>query len=386
MKQLSQPFVQISDLSGVPLASGLLYIGTANLNPETNPQVVYWDSAGTQPAAQPIVLTNGHISRDGKIADLFVQNDFSITVRTKKGVLIFSKLSVSNNNALAGGVAGAVVYQSAPDTTAFTGAGVANQLLASTGAGAPAWTSTPQVTTAARSDNSASAASTAFVRSVGPANSKILTISTGVQLALAVGDVGAFVDSGYLGGVSSAMLPSAASVPAGMGFEFSCPNLLPFAIQVIVNSATPTDQISVNGTLLSLAYVGQGKNLKLISDGTGAWKLSVSSKFEYSQISPGFTLTLLTGPMTFSHSLPTTPANATMGIVCQFAELGYSVGDRIPSPLNVAGALTIPTPVAINATSITITPGSAIWYIVPKTGGTPQPVNNFNWSFYVTCE
>lgn len=47
---------------------------------------------------------------------------------------------------LAGGVTGAIPYQSAPNLTDFSTAGIAGQLLVSGGSGAPTWTSSPSVT------------------------------------------------------------------------------------------------------------------------------------------------------------------------------------------------------------------------------------------------
>lgn len=43
-----------TDLDGQPLENGYVWVGTANLDPQTNPINVYWDAALTLPAAQPI--------------------------------------------------------------------------------------------------------------------------------------------------------------------------------------------------------------------------------------------------------------------------------------------------------------------------------------------
>jgi len=108
MQQVKQPFVQINDLSGNPLNNGNLYFGTPNLNPETNPITVYWDSAGTQPAAQPIKVQNGYPTRDGNVSDIYISaNLYSVTARDKNGNLIFYKPTVDNDasviNASGGG-------------------------------------------------------------------------------------------------------------------------------------------------------------------------------------------------------------------------------------------------------------------------------------------
>lgn len=83
------PFPIYVDEDGDPLDSGRLYFGTANLNPETSPITVYWDAAGTQPAAQPITTLNGYTVRNGTPAQLYVSGDYSLSVRNKRGVLVY---------------------------------------------------------------------------------------------------------------------------------------------------------------------------------------------------------------------------------------------------------------------------------------------------------
>ncbi len=75
------PFPQYFDLDGKPLQAGYLYFGTAGANPETSPITVYWDAAGTQPAAQPIRTINGFPARAGTPAQVFASGDYSLTVR-----------------------------------------------------------------------------------------------------------------------------------------------------------------------------------------------------------------------------------------------------------------------------------------------------------------
>ena len=93
MQPIQQPFSQYSDLNGTPLQNGQIFIGVENQNPETNPLVVYWDAAGTQPAAQPLTTLNGYVSRDGTPANIFTNAAFSITVRNKKGCIVYNSLS-----------------------------------------------------------------------------------------------------------------------------------------------------------------------------------------------------------------------------------------------------------------------------------------------------
>lgn len=90
MQPIGMPFFQYFDNDGTPLEDGSIYFGTVNLNPETNPISIYWDALLTQPAAQPIKTLNGFIVRDGVMAQLFCNSDYSFTVRNKKGVIVTS--------------------------------------------------------------------------------------------------------------------------------------------------------------------------------------------------------------------------------------------------------------------------------------------------------
>jgi len=83
------------DTDGTPLDNGSIYFGQANQNPETNPITVYWDAAGTQPAAQPIKTVNGKTARNGNPAVVYAGSDYSNTVRNKRGSLVQSFPSAS---------------------------------------------------------------------------------------------------------------------------------------------------------------------------------------------------------------------------------------------------------------------------------------------------
>jgi hypothetical protein len=89
------PFPTFNDLDGTPLENGYIYIGTANLNPETSPISVFWDSALTIPAAQPIRTISGYASRNGSPANVYVSpSTFSITVRNVNKVFVYSAANV----------------------------------------------------------------------------------------------------------------------------------------------------------------------------------------------------------------------------------------------------------------------------------------------------
>lgn len=90
MFAIESPFSIYTDTrDGSPLDGGFLFFGAANQNPETNPVAIYWDAAGTQPAAQPIRTLNGFIARSGTPATLYVVGDYSLTVRDKRGQFVY---------------------------------------------------------------------------------------------------------------------------------------------------------------------------------------------------------------------------------------------------------------------------------------------------------
>lgn len=90
------PFPIFSDIDGNPLEDGYVYIGGANLNPESNPIQTYWDSSLSIPIAQPIRTVGGYASRNGAPGKIYVDAaNFSITVRNKNKTLIWSELDGS---------------------------------------------------------------------------------------------------------------------------------------------------------------------------------------------------------------------------------------------------------------------------------------------------
>lgn len=85
---VDKPVPAFNDIDGSPLEAGYIYIGAVNQNPETTPITVYWDSAMTQPAAQPLRTSGGMIIRAGTPANLYASSAYSITVKNKNGTLI----------------------------------------------------------------------------------------------------------------------------------------------------------------------------------------------------------------------------------------------------------------------------------------------------------
>jgi hypothetical protein len=79
-----------TDIDGQPLEAGYVWIGTANLDPQTNPINVYWDAALTIPAPQPIRTLAGYPVFNGTPARLYVNSDYSIRVMNKNGSTVYS--------------------------------------------------------------------------------------------------------------------------------------------------------------------------------------------------------------------------------------------------------------------------------------------------------
>jgi hypothetical protein len=79
-----------TDIDGQPLEAGYVWIGTANLDPQTNPINVYWDAALTILAPQPIRTLAGYPSNNGTPARLYVNSDYSIRVMNKNGSVVYS--------------------------------------------------------------------------------------------------------------------------------------------------------------------------------------------------------------------------------------------------------------------------------------------------------
>jgi hypothetical protein len=85
------PFPVFYDRAGEPLENGYVWIGQANLNPQTNPIQVYFDKNLTQPAAQPLRTLAGYIANAGTPAQIYVDAvDFSILVQDKNGTMVYN--------------------------------------------------------------------------------------------------------------------------------------------------------------------------------------------------------------------------------------------------------------------------------------------------------
>ena len=103
---VNPPYPIFTDTDGQPLENGYIWIGTVNLDPQGNPINVYWDSALTQVAGQPIRTINGYPSRNGSPSRLFVNEEYSIRVQNKNGTTV---ASVNNNSEALGDISSALV-------------------------------------------------------------------------------------------------------------------------------------------------------------------------------------------------------------------------------------------------------------------------------------
>ncbi len=90
MSMVRTPIPTFFDLDGSPLESGYVYIGTTGLDARTNPIQVYWDSALTQTAAQPIRTLAGYPAYQGAPAQIYVaQSAFRVTVLDRRQLNVF---------------------------------------------------------------------------------------------------------------------------------------------------------------------------------------------------------------------------------------------------------------------------------------------------------
>jgi hypothetical protein len=96
--EIEPPYPAFADRDGQPLEDGYINIGVANLNPITNPIVVYWDSLQTIPAAQPIRTLAGYPVYLGTPARFYVGTDYSIQVKDKNGNVVYTSLSGNLGN------------------------------------------------------------------------------------------------------------------------------------------------------------------------------------------------------------------------------------------------------------------------------------------------
>lgn len=83
-------FPIFTETNGQPLENGYIFLGAANLNPQTNPIAAFFNAALTIPAVQPIRTQNGYPVYQGTPARIYVNSDYSIQVQNKNGSMVYS--------------------------------------------------------------------------------------------------------------------------------------------------------------------------------------------------------------------------------------------------------------------------------------------------------
>lgn len=86
---INPPYPIFTESNGQPLENGYIYVGVANLEPQTNPINIYWDKGLTQLAAQPVRTSGGYPINNGIPARLYANSDFSIRVMDRKGTQVY---------------------------------------------------------------------------------------------------------------------------------------------------------------------------------------------------------------------------------------------------------------------------------------------------------
>jgi hypothetical protein len=82
-----------TDLQGLPLESGSIFIGQPGLDPQAYPQTVYSDAASTIALQQPIRTTHGRAVSGGAQVHLFCRVPYSIVVLDAQGRTVYASLN-----------------------------------------------------------------------------------------------------------------------------------------------------------------------------------------------------------------------------------------------------------------------------------------------------
>ena len=96
---IQPPYPAFAGADGLPLENGYIWVGTVNLSPQVNQIAVYWDSALTIAAAQPIRTLNGYPVYQGTPSRFYAASDYSIQVLDSKGTVVYTS---TNGNAASG--------------------------------------------------------------------------------------------------------------------------------------------------------------------------------------------------------------------------------------------------------------------------------------------
>lgn len=123
--EIQSPFQQFFTASGDVVNNGTLYIGTAGTDPTVpaNQIALYWDSAATISASQPLSVNGGYIQRLGAPARVYAQvDDASMTLKDGSGSTVFYSSSITLQQALRGDLSGSTGSNLLGYTRGVTGA------------------------------------------------------------------------------------------------------------------------------------------------------------------------------------------------------------------------------------------------------------------------
>lgn len=90
------PYPYFTDATGTALDGGYIYVGTAGLDPRTNPITVYQNAANTITWAQPMRTVSGYPAYQGAPSNFYPATvTYSIVVTSSKGAVLFTNLNVA---------------------------------------------------------------------------------------------------------------------------------------------------------------------------------------------------------------------------------------------------------------------------------------------------
>ena len=181
MSYIEDAFATFHDADGNPLDDGYIYIGTAGLDPETNPKSVYSDFGLTTSVAQPIRTVGGRaVADDGTTTiNIYVAGEYSITIRDSDSTLVTVALTAEGIIDYMPKTGGTFTGSIGGTSATFTGDGSFEKIRL-TGTG------------------DASATSTAHAFQIGSTTGLNVIIDTNEIIARDNGSLGTF----YIGGAS----------------------------------------------------------------------------------------------------------------------------------------------------------------------------------------
>lgn len=87
------PFPSFFEADGSPLENGYIYVGQPGFEAQSSPKASFFDLAMTISTGVSIRTSAGYPVNSGAATMVYVDGDFSITVKDRNGVLVFSSLN-----------------------------------------------------------------------------------------------------------------------------------------------------------------------------------------------------------------------------------------------------------------------------------------------------